>query len=295
MVEPLSKIQIWLLAFRLKTLPAAAGPVIMGTAIAIDDRFFRLIPALATLLGALLLQIGANLANDVYDFKKGADTSERLGPTRVTQSGLLSSEEVTIGMWVIFGIATIIGTYLVYVGGWPIVLIGLFSIAAAIAYTGGPYPLGYNGLGDIFVFIFFGLVAVCGTYYVQASKITIMVVWSSIPVGLLATNILVVNNLRDIETDKKAGKKTLAVKFGEKAAVAQYSISLLISFIIPLFLWIQGFTPSWILLTWLSIPKGISLLSMIKKEKGKTLNRALAATGQLELFYALLFSIGLVI
>jgi 1,4-dihydroxy-2-naphthoate octaprenyltransferase len=153
--EKPSRIQTWLLASRPKTLPAAAAPVVVGTAVAISEGVFSLWPALAALVGALLIQVGTNLANDVFDFKKGADTTERLGPLRVTQSGLLSPAQVLVGMWGTFGLAVIVGLYLVYVGGWPIVLIGIFSILAGIAYTGGPFPLAYNGLGDLFVFIFF--------------------------------------------------------------------------------------------------------------------------------------------
>ncbi len=210
----LNKWQIWLLAARPKTLPAAASPAIVGSAVAFSVGKFHFGPALAALLGALLLQIGANLANDVFDFHRGADTQARLGPTRVTQAGLLTPTEVTRGMWVVFGLAAISGIYLTAVAGWLVVLIGVAAIAAAIAYTGGPFPLGYYGLGEIFVFIFFGLVAECGTVFVQAKGLSPLAWWSAVPMGLLVVNILVVNNLRDIETDRTAGKKTLSVRLG---------------------------------------------------------------------------------
>ena len=219
----LSYTQRWLIASRPKTLPAATVPVIVGTAAAFKDNVFQFGPALAALLGALLIQIGANFANDVFDYKKGADTAERLGPTRVTQAGMLSPGQVYAGMVVVFGLATLIGVYLVLVAGWAVILIGVFSILAALAYTGGPFPLGYNGLGDIFVFIFFGLVAVCGTYFVQAGTLGALAWWGALPVGFLATAILVVNNLRDVKTDRIAGKKTLAVRFGESGARAEYA------------------------------------------------------------------------
>jgi 1,4-dihydroxy-2-naphthoate octaprenyltransferase len=218
----LSPLQVWMLAARPKTLPAAAAPVIVGSAAAFVDGAFQPLPALAALLAALLLQIGANLANDVFDFHKGADTQERLGPVRVTQSGMLSPEQVMGGMWVTFGLAALLGLYLAWVGGWPIILIGVASIAAAILYTGGPFPFGYYGLGDLFVFIFFGLVAVCGTYYIQVAALTPLAIWSSIPMGLLITAILVVNNLRDIDTDRQAGKRTLAVRLGTEGARWEY-------------------------------------------------------------------------
>lgn len=250
----MTPLQIWLLASRPKTLPAAAAPVIVGTAVALSDGVFRLWPALAALLGALLIQIGTNFANDVFDFKKGADTQERLGPLRVTQAGLLSPKQVMVGMWLVFALAVMVGLYLVYVGGWPIVAIGILSIVSGIAYTGGPFPLGYNGLGDLFVFIFFGLVAVGGTYYVQAGSVGVASIWAAIPIGLLATAILIVNNLRDIETDRQAGKKTLAVRFGVKGAQTEYLLVVALAYLTPLIGWLVAAIPATTLLTWLSLP-----------------------------------------
>ncbi|MGF7186365.1 1,4-dihydroxy-2-naphthoate octaprenyltransferase [Desulfitispora alkaliphila] len=291
----MTKFKIWLLAIRPKTLPAAAVPVIVGTAIAIGDMAFNFGPALAALLGALLIQIGANLANDVFDFKKGTDTAERTGPLRVTQAGLLTPRQVTVGMCLVFGLALLIGIYLIAVGGWPILVIGILSIICAIAYTGGPYPLGYNGLGDVFVFIFFGLVAVCGTYYVQAGEVSGASILAALPVGLLATAILVVNNLRDLETDKKTGKKTLAVHLGVKGTQAEYLLLLGVSYLVPVLIWATGYGSTWIMLSWLSIPFAIPLIKDIFIKKGSSLNETLAGTAKLEFIYGLLFSLGYIL
>ncbi|MEI6046072.1 MAG: 1,4-dihydroxy-2-naphthoate polyprenyltransferase [Chloroflexota bacterium] len=287
--------QAWILASRPKTLPAAAAPVIVGSAIAIADQNFSLLPALAALLGALLIQIGTNFANDVFDHKKGADTAERVGPLRVVQAGLLTPRQVFTGMGVVFGLAILVGVYLVIVGGWPIVVIGLLSILAGIAYTGGPFPLGYNGLGDLFVFIFFGLVAVGGTYYVQAHTVTALAWWGAIPVGLLATAIIVVNNLRDIVTDTKVGKRTMAVRLGAKGAQIEYIALLVLSYLVPPAIWVLGLTPAWVMLAWLSLPVAFPLIGAIQKQQGRALNPVLGGTARLELVYSLLFSLGLVL
>ncbi len=191
----MTRTQAWLLAARPKTLPAAMAPVVVGIALAVRDGAFALGPALAALLGALLLQVGVNVANDYHDFVAGVDQPDRLGPTRVTQSGLIPPEQVRLGMIVVFAAAALVGVYLIAVAGWPVLVIGVASIVSALAYTGGPFPLGSHGLGDLFVFIFFGLVAVAGTYYVQALTVTPLALIAAVPVGLLATAILVVNNL----------------------------------------------------------------------------------------------------
>ncbi|MGE5596010.1 MAG: 1,4-dihydroxy-2-naphthoate octaprenyltransferase, partial [Hyphomicrobiales bacterium] len=195
---PATRLQAWKLAVRLPTLPAAMAPVAVGTGAALGDSEFRLLPAVAALVGALALQVGANFANDVFDFRRGADTAERLGPPRVTQLGLLTQREVFAGMWAAFGVAFLAGIYLVAVGGWPIVAVGLASIVAAIIYTGGPWPIGYHALGDLFTFVFFGLAAVAGTYYVQAGEVSGVAWLAALPMGCTVTMILVVNNLRDI-------------------------------------------------------------------------------------------------
>lgn len=290
-----SPLQIWWMAARPKTLPAAAVPVIVGSAAAFKDGRFQLLPALAALVGALLIQIGANFANDVFDFKKGADTAERLGPTRVTQAGLVKPEQVFVAMWLVFGLATAVGIYLVIIAGWPIVAIGLCSIAAAIAYTGGPFPLGYNGLGDLFVFIFFGLVAVCGTYFVQAGTVGAVAWWAALPIGFLATAILVVNNLRDITTDIVAGKRTVAVRLGERGARGEYALLIGLSYLVPLVMWLTGVASFWVLLTWLSFPLILPLWKILGYQQGRILNQVLGGTARLELIYGLLFALGLIL
>ncbi|HRQ22899.1 MAG TPA: 1,4-dihydroxy-2-naphthoate polyprenyltransferase [Anaerolineales bacterium] len=283
----------WMLAIRPRTLPAAAAGVVMGCALAWRDGFFRLDASLACLLAALLLQIGSNLANDVFDFERGTDTPERLGPTRVTQAGLLTPREVKWGMAVVFGSAALIGLYLAYLGGLPIIMIGIAAIISAIAYTGGPFPLGYYGLGDIFVFIFFGLASVAGTYYVQAGFVSPTAWWMTIPPGLIITAILVVNNLRDLENDRKANKRTLAVKFGERATKIQYVLCLVIAYLtLPITTWL-GITPWTSLLAWLSIPFAIQATRTVLTQKGRPLNSALASTGQAALFFSLLFWLGM--
>lgn len=290
----LSTPKIWYLAIRPKTLPAACGPVILGTGLALGDGVFRLLPALACLLVALLLQIGSNLANDVLDFKKGIDTKERTGPLRVTQAGLLTPRQMLAGTIVVFTLAAAVGLYLIYLGGWPIFLLGLLAIISAIAYTGGPFPLGYNGLADIFVFFFFGPVAVIGTYYLQAGFVSEIAWWASIPPGLLITALLVVNNLRDIETDRKAGKKSLPVRFGVKFTRIYYISLLALSYLVPLVLWLSGKAPSLILLAWLTLPQIATLITDVFTKKGSPLNETLAATAKLGLFFSVLFAVGYV-
>lgn len=293
--KQLTPFQVWLLAARPKTLPAAAAPVIVGTAVAIREEVFHPWAALSAFIAALLIQIGTNFANDVFDYKKGADTPERLGPTRVTESGLLSPRDVTIGMWVVFGLAVLIGIYLVVLRGWLVILIGLLSIMAGVAYTGGPLPFGYKGLGDAFVFIFFGLVAVGGTYFVQAGTVSPTSILAAIPMGFLATAILVVNNLRDIDTDRKAGKKTLAVRLGRKWTLVEYVTLVFGSYLIPFLMWVFNLASPWVLLTWFTILRTRAILSLINHHEGGILNKALAKTGRLELEYGLLFSLGLII
>lgn len=291
----LSPYQIWFLAARPKTLPAAASPVILGSALAFADGRFHLWAALATLLAALLLQIGANLANDVFDFHKGADARQRLGPMRVTQAGLLTPRQVMLGMWVVFGLAALLGVYLVWLAGWPILAAGLAAIAAALAYTGGPYPYGYHALGEVFVFIFFGLVAVCGTYYIQAQQLSAAVVIASLSMGFLIVAILVVNNLRDIHSDRNSGKMTLAVRLGERNTRIEYSLCLLGAYLVSLVMWLGGYSSIWVMLSWLSLPLAWRMTRFIWRQTGRPLNEALAGTGRLTLVYALLFSFGLVL
>jgi 1,4-dihydroxy-2-naphthoate octaprenyltransferase len=294
--NPISRPQAWLMAIRPKTLPAAVGPVFVGTALAYADGAFALGPALAALIGALLLQIGSNLANDYFDFFRGADTTERRGPPRVTASGLISPADMRLGMVVIFGAAALLGLYLIAVGGWPVLAVGVASILAALAYTGGPLPFGYYGLGDLFVFIFFGLVAVCGTYYVQALTLTPTAVLAAVAPGLLITAILVVNNLRDIETDQRANKRTLAVILGARATLAEYGLLLLIAYLVPLVLWLGAGRSPWVLLPWLTVPLAVKLVvAIVQAGDGPTFNTLLAGTARLSLLFSLLFALGLLL
>jgi len=290
-----SKMQIWLLAMRPRTLPAAAAPVIVGSAMAYYENAFRLLPALSALAGALLLQIGANLANDVFDYQKGADNTKRLGPTRVTQSGMLSPNEVKAGMWLTFGLAALIGVYLTLVSGWPVIAIGLAAIAAAILYTGGPFPYGYRGLGEVFVFLFFGLAAVAGTYYVQAVRISWSAIIASIPMGLLIVAILVVNNLRDLSTDRASGKMTLAVQLGERGTRQEYMLVVLAAYLIPLLSALSKVNSLWMLLPFLTLSMAVDLIQFVFHNEGKPLNFVLGRTGQLVLFFGLAYAAGIVL
>jgi len=292
--EHISTRKAWILAARPKTLPAAVGPILVGSSLAFADEAFQILPAVAALITAILLQIGVNLANDYFDFKKGIDTSERLGPTRVTQSGLIAPEKVKTAMLGVFLTAALVGIYLISVGGWPILVVGLVSLAAALAYSGGPFPLASHGLGDLFVFIFFGLVAVCGTYYVQALQMNwIVVVWSGV-VGFLITAVIVVNNLRDIHTDARVGKRTVAVFLGERGTRREFLTLMVAAYLIPIVLWVADLASHWLLLPVLSTPLAFSLVRYLDDHTGADLNWALAGTARLSLIYSVLLSIGLI-
>ncbi len=291
--ESYSKWRIWILAARPKTLWAAIAPVIIGTAMAINAGGGHGLAAIAALTSALFIQIGTNLANDYFDFKKGADTIERLGPTRVTQTGLLSPEQVKMAAHLAFKIAFLIGIYLVIRGGWPIVIIGLLSIFFGIIYTGGPFPLGYKGLGELFVLIFFGPVAVGGTYYVQTLSINWQVILAGFAPGLLAVAILTVNNLRDIESDTTAGKKTLAVRWGASYCKIQYTLAIFLASIIPVIISLKTSSHPYVTLAALTILMAIPLLKKVfTYQSAPELNRVLESTGRLLLLYSLLFSLG---
>jgi len=268
----------------------------VGTAFAIHFGEFKFFPALAAVIGAVLLQIAANLANDYFDYLAGHDTEERLGPTRVAASGLISPTELRNGLIVNILLSMVVGLYLIFVGGPLILLIGVLSIIFAVVYSGGPFPLASNGLGDIFVFIFFGLIAVTGTYYVQAQQIIAEVIIGSIPVGLLVTAILVVNNYRDIETDAKTGKTTIAVLLGHQWTRIYYIILLGIAYLTPIYLLITGDYTLAILLPLLSVPLAIKQIAILYEEvDGPKLNKALAGTAQLGLIYSILFAVGIII
>lgn len=292
---PSGQMQAWLLAIRIPTLPAAVVPVLVGTAIAIRSGAFRFWPFLAALAAALLIQIGTNLANDYFDYLKGADTATRLGPTRVTQSGLIPPNTVRLGMLVSFGLAALLGVYLVIVGGWPILVIGLLSLLAGIIYTGGPWPIGYHGLGDLFVFVFFGLIAVAGTTYLHTGLWLPSALIAALPVSTLVTAILVVNNLRDIDTDRQAGKRTLAVMIGAQATRIEYL--LLVGGAYPLLLvcWLTGAASAWVLLPALSLPLAVSLIKRVWTQTGTRLNLALKDTARLHMIFGLLLTFGLLL
>lgn len=284
----------WILAARPRTLPAAAVPVLVGTGVAARlGAPIRLPVFLATLAAALLIQIATNFANDYSDFLRGADHEGRLGPLRVTQSGLLSQRAIRRGIVVAFGLAILLGCYLARVGGWPIVVIGLLSIVCGLAYTGGPWPFGYHGLGDAFVFVFFGLVAVSGTCYLQTGEWNALAFAASVPIGLLTTNILVVNNLRDMPTDPAAGKRTLAVRIGERATRWQYAASAGLSYAIPIALVLDDPRAMWLLLPWLSAPLAATLVRrVLGGTAGRELNAVLERSGQLLLVFGGLMAAG---
>jgi 1,4-dihydroxy-2-naphthoate octaprenyltransferase len=286
---------VWLLAARPRTLPVALAPVLVGTALAVAAGRARLGPAAAALAGALLLQVGANLANDLFDHQKGADAEDRTGPPRAMQHGLVTERQMWRAIALVFGAAVAIGSYLVAVGGWPIAAVGVLSVAAALAYTGGPFPFGYRGLGDPAVFAFFGLVAVGGTYYVQALTLTSAVLLAAVPVGSLATAILVVNNLRDIGSDARVGKRTLAVRIGARATRNEYRALLVLAYAVPPAFWLSGEASPWVLLPLATLPRAFTLAHTVTPAAdAATLNRALADTAQLSLGFSLLFAIGLV-
>lgn len=286
-------LRVWWMAIRPKTLAAGVVPVAVGTALAFGMGVGSAWPAVAALVGALLIQIGTNLTNDYYDFKKGADTEDRLGPTRVTQAGLLAPRTVFLAALLTFAAAFVVGIYLVWIAGWPIVVIGLLSLLCGYAYTGGPYPLGYNGLGDVFVFIFFGIVAVGGTYFVQAHTVTPAALLAGIPVGALATALLAVNNLRDVETDTRAGKRTLVVRFGVSAGKGEWVTLTASAYLVPIVLWALGLSGAWVLLPLLTLPLAVSPGRLVLRARGAVLNQALGGTARLLFLHGVLFAVGL--
>ena len=287
-----SPLQAWWLAIRPKTLPAATAPVLVGAAHAYRNGIFGAAPALAALVGALLIQIVSNLANDYFDFKKGADNEERLGPPRVTQLGLISERAVLTGLALCVGLALAVGSYLVLIGGWPIVAVGVVSLLCAVAYTGGPYPLGYNGLGEIFVFGFFGPVAVAGTVYVQSLRWEPAAFLAGVPIGLLCANILVVNNVRDWETDARAGKRTLAARFGREFGVRLYLFNL-VGAAVGLVAYCLTIAAGYPLVALATLYWAVPRYRSLKEERGKSLNRVLGLTAQLELRFALAMALGI--
>ncbi|EMA52615.1 1,4-dihydroxy-2-naphthoate octaprenyltransferase [Halococcus salifodinae DSM 8989] len=296
------------MAARPQTLPAAAAPVVVGTGLAVGTGAFAPLPALAALIGALLIQIGTNFANDYYDAKSGVDSDDREGFTRVTQSGLIAPAEVRWAMIGTFALSILVGTYLVWVGGLPIVVIGLASVAAGILYAGGPYPLGSYGLGDLFVFVFFGLVAVTGTYYVQAAAtappfplrpplgtLPVAAVVASLPAAALSTNILVVNNVRDLETDRAAGKRSLAVLIGYRWSRVEFLLLTGMAYAVPIVFWLAEDSPL-ALAPLLTLPYAARIArTVLTRAEGTALNPALERVGKLLAAHSALFALGLAI
>jgi 1,4-dihydroxy-2-naphthoate polyprenyltransferase len=292
MTDPPDPLRTWIAAARLRTLPAAVVPVVVGTACAAASGGVALGPALAALAGALAIQIGTNFANDVFDAERGADGPDRIGPLRAVAAGLVSPGAMKRAMIAAFGVATLLGVYLAAVAGWPVVAIGVASVISGIAYTGGPWPLGYHGLGDLFVLVFFGFVAVCGTAFVQLGRVPDLAIAASIPVGALATAILVVNNLRDRATDERAGKRTLAVRLGRGGALIEYTALVAAAYAVPAVLAAGGRLA--VALPLLSAPiAALRVRALIAAADGPAFNHCLAATAQLLLLFGGLFAAGL--
>lgn len=291
----ISKMQSWILASRPRTLPAAIVPVMVGSALAIYQGIFFPIYSIIALLCSGLIQIGTNFTNDLHDHLKGSDTIERKGPLRVLASGLISVKEMEIGIFLVFLIAFILGLYLVYSVGIIILWIGILSILAGLAYTAGPFPLAYNGLGDLFVFFFFGIVGTMGTYYLHAEHFSLLALLISLPVGGLITNILIVNNYRDVEEDKSAGKHTLAVLLGKEFSRFEYIFFILVSFFVPFLLHFKYDFSFWIFLPYLTLPIAIALVKMIYALNGTQLNKTLELTAKFSALFGLLLSIGIIL
>jgi len=283
----------WLMAARPRTLAVAVGPIAVGTAVASVEGGARFLPALAALLGAVLLQLGSNFANDVYDFEKGADGEDRIGPARASQLGLLTASQLRTGMVAVFAAATLVGVYLAAIAGWPIVAIGVASIIAAVTYTGGPWPFGYHGLGDPMVFLFFGVVAVVGTTYCQTLEASSLALLASIPVGALATATLVVNNVRDRETDQRVGKRTLAVRLGARGGRIEYVVLVALAYwMLPVY-WLVCERSIWVWLPLVTLPHACRLVDRVfQNTDGPSLNEALANTAKLGMIFSLLLAVG---
>ncbi len=287
---------IWLVAARPRTLPAAVAPVLVGTALAIHDADLDVAAFLCALLGAVFIQVGTNLSNDYSDARRGADTEDRLGPVRVTAGGLVPPRQVLVATYVSFALAVACGVYLIVVAGPVLLLIGALSILAGILYTGGPRPYGYEGLGEVFVFLFFGLVAVTGSYYVQVLELPWEAFALAVPVGLLAAAILVVNNVRDADTDRRAGKRTLAVRLGRERARTLYAAMVLGAFVLAQVPWLAGSLSPWLLLVFALAPLAVALVRTVRTHSdGPTLNGALARTGLLQLGFCLLLGTGILL
>src|SRR5437660_878847 len=246
--------RIWLMAARPRTLPAAIAPVLVGTALAGFAHVFHPLRFIAALIGAIFIQVGTNLSNDYSDARRGADTEDRLGPVRVTAGGLVPPRQVLIATYATFGVAVLAGIYLIAVAGWELLLVGAASILAGVLYTGGPRPYGYEGLGEVFVFLFFGIVAVAGSYFVQVKHLNWEAFALAVPVGLIAAGILVVNNIRDIDADRRAGKRTLAVRLGRARTRVMFAVVVYLAFVLAPVTWLFGPLKPWLLVSWLMLP-----------------------------------------
>ena len=287
-------IQEWSIAVRPKTLTAAVAPVAVGAGLAIHHGVFVALPAVAALVGALLIQIGTNLGNDYYDFVRGSDDENRVGPTRVTQAGIIAPEEVRRAMFIALSFAMLVGVYLVVVAGWPIFLIGMASVICAVAYTGGPLPLAYHGLGDVFVFLFFGLIAVAGTYYVQALSWSPDALLAGAGLGALSTAILVMNNLRDLRTDKRAGKRTLAVRIGVVGTRVELVCLIVCGTLVPVIGWKVYAWPTASLFSLVALPLAMSpLRAAFRYRDPSELIPALGQTARVVIVYGAALALGL--
>lgn len=290
------KLKIWIDAARPKTLAAAFVPVLVGASIAWHDQVLVLLPSFVALVCALLIQIGTNFANDYYDFKKGSDTEHRIGFTRATSAGLVTPKQMLHATIITMMLAFVMGLYLVWTGGIIVLVLGVLSIIFGVLYTGGPYPLGYNGLGDVFVFIFFGIVAVMTTYYINALEWSADTFWASLAVGALSTNILVINNLRDVEQDAVSGKRTLGVLFGDAALKWEYTLMMLLAFAIPPHFFFRLEYSWWVLLPFLLIPMAIAYTRKVWIESHKpNLNKVLIQTSKFMSLFGILFSLGIIL
>jgi 1,4-dihydroxy-2-naphthoate octaprenyltransferase len=288
--------RIWLMAARPRTLPAAIAPVLVGTSLAGFAHVFHPLRFIAALVGAIFIQVGTNLSNDYSDARRGADTEDRLGPVRVTAGGLVPPQQVLIATAVSFGVAVLAGIYLIVVAGWLLLLVGAASILAGVLYTGGPRPYGYEGLGEVFVFLFFGIVAVAGSYFVQTKHLHWEAFALAVPVGLLAAAILVVNNFRDIDTDRRAGKRTLAVRLGRERTRDLFAAIVYLAYVLVPVTWLFGPLKAWVLLPWLSLPGAAPLVRLVRNHTdGPSLNQALAQTGMLQLAFCMLLSAGVLL
>jgi 1,4-dihydroxy-2-naphthoate octaprenyltransferase len=288
-----SPLRIWLMAARVRTLPASIAPVLVGTSLAVQRGIFRPGAFVAALLGSILIQVGTNLANDYSDARRGADAEDRVGPVRVTAGGLVPPRQVLIATYVTFGLAVLCGLYLVFVAGVELLIVGIASIAAGVLYTGGPKPYGYEGLGEVFVFLFFGVVAVAGSAFAQLESWPWEAFVLAVPVGLLAAAILVVNNVRDMDSDRRAGKRTLAVRLGRERGRLIYALMVYGAYVVAPLPWLAGSLSPWLLAPWLTLPLAVRLVRTVREHAdGPTLNEVLAQTGMLQLAFCLLLSAG---